>query len=241
MGYLIDPYIYGVATDFTVNLIAGWQFEDDLTDYTTNHDGTGSGTPTFEDGKVDRCMHLSGVSQYVTISDHNDLSFTDGSDTAHSWAFWVNPDSHSSTIETIFWKGGGATDREYRLQLDSASGLWWRLMTPTTNYIGINYNSGWGNDTWFHVVLTYDGSESETGLTMYINGSDISGTQAESGTYTGMVNSSIDLSIGTRTDIPTSNEMHGELDELKLWSYELSAAEALELYNLENAGTSVLP
>ena len=66
--------------------------------------------------------------------------------------------------------------------------------------------------------------------------------QSQLGTYTGMTASSNNLVIGTRSWAVGVSELNGQLDEVKIWKgRELSQTEVTELYDLENAGTSVLP
>lgn len=93
-----------------------------------------------------------------------------------------------------------------------------------------------------HIVATYDGSKTVSGLKFYINGIEQGNLAVEVGTYTGM-NSATQQTTNVGT-IPSNTNyiFSGLIDELHVYKdRELSAAEVLEIYNTENGGTSILP
>ena len=88
---------------------------------------------------------------------------------------------------------------------------------------GSTYNDG----TWKHVVVTYTGNGSRTGLSIYVNGiSDTvaSGNNTNPGT---LVNS--DLRIGSRGG-GAPPQFQGLMDDVRLYSRALSATEVSQLY-----------
>jgi len=231
------------ATDFTTDLVASWQLSGDYTDYTGNHDATKTGTVNFIAGKVDNAALFDGSSDYLTVTDHADFSFTDGNDVAFSMACWVKFDVVQN-CEFINKRNPAGTGREWMFDY---TGTAYRLLimslsdTPNNN-IKIEYTTTPTVDVWYHIVVTYDGSETKEGFTMYVDGADVSGTQSEVGTYTGMTDGTSDVIIATRAWDVANGELDGALDEMKVYKgRELTAVEVLEMYTSENAGTSVLP
>ena len=68
----------GGGTDFTTNLVASWQFENNFNDYTGNHNATATGTVTNNtSGKVGNQADFGGETDYLTAPDHDDFSFLD--------------------------------------------------------------------------------------------------------------------------------------------------------------------
>ncbi len=89
------------------------------------------------------------------------------------------------------------------------------------------YNTGISVNNWYHVCATYDGSSSQNGISLYINGVEVVGTRAMGGTYTAM-HSSNNIRIGGR-DLAT--RFIGRIDEVAIYSDELTAPEVTTLYN----------
>lgn len=88
-----------------------------------------------------------------------------------------------------------------------------RIYTPATFSLG----------TWYHYVLTYDG----TTLSLYING-----TLADSATKTISVDTSYNrLNFGSNYFNDASTRFDGYLDEFGIWTRCLTSTEASQLYN----------
>ena len=240
LGFFKQP---NNSTDFTTNLVASWQFEGDYTDYKENHDATKTGTVNFVAGKVGNGALFDGSSDYLTVTDHADFSFTDGNDVPFTLATWVKFDVVQN-CEFINKRDPAATGREWMFDY---TGTAYRLLIMSlsdspNNNIKIEYTTTPTVGVWYHVVVTYDGSETKEGFTMYVDGSDVSGTLTEIGTYTGMTAGSSDVVIASRAWDTANGELDGALDEMKVYNgRELTSDEVLEMYNSENAGTSVLP
>ena len=239
---------YRLTTPYTENLVASYNFDSDFTDYTGTHNPSSTNLVTagFAGGKVSNAVDFQNSnSSYIVIPDSNDLSFTDGvNDLPFSISLWVKFDALTN-IGAFLWKGGGSSDREYRLQTQTHQhGFMIRIMDPTTNILerfalsGVNLVTG----NWYHIVATYDGSKTGAGLNLYVNGVASTETPVETGTYTGMVNSSFPLAIGNRADTLSTLSIDGLMDEVHIWkNRELTAAEVTDIYNIENAGNSILP
>jgi hypothetical protein len=244
--FILNPYRFGGAagTDFTTNLVASWQFENDFLDYTANnHDATKTGTVNFATGKVGNAADFIGVFDLLTVADSDDFSFTDGiTDLPFSISFWVNIDVLGAFIVLLNKRDGSISNREWDIFVSTTGTIGMQLFSPTNspdNRLNIT-QAGLVINTWYHLVFTYDGTEAKEGLKLYLDGVS-TGTQAEVGTYAGMTNTISSLTLGSAFHDNTL-ELDGKMDEVKIWKgRELSQAEVTELYDLEKAGTSVLP
>lgn len=83
--------------------------------------------------------------------------------------------------------------------------------------------------TTIHVAATYDGSESGTGMILYINGSAVSSTAASNGSYDYMGDYGAALAIGT--DIRIGDYANGRIDDVRIFNKILSATEIGETYS----------
>ena len=75
---------------------------------------------------------------------------------------------------------------------------------------------------WYHIVSTYDGSRTNAGLKIYVNGSEAASTGANS-MNAGAWTNNADFKVGRSTD--------GHIDEVSVYNSELSATDITTLYN----------
>ena len=196
-----------------------------------------SGTTTVKSSTKFKTKSISfdGTDDYISISDHDDFTFNDGSsDTAFSIQAWIKISDTATDEGSIVSKYNGNTASEWlfwqdngvlRVNLYDSS-----QTTPTVNSIKLTGNSAnITNNNWHHVVVTYDGSESHTGLTGYVDGSQISATTELSNTYTGMINTTVPVQIGGNQ--AGSFDFEKRIGSVAIFTKELTSTEVLELYN----------
>ncbi|MBF0196347.1 MAG: hypothetical protein HQL32_01485 [Planctomycetes bacterium] len=85
------------------------------------------------------------------------------------------------------------------------------------------------DNTWHHIMVTYDGSASSSGLHLYVNGAD-QATSIASDTLSGNLLSTEAFHLGN-SPLASGNEFDGSLDEFALWNKALSANEIDNIYN----------
>ena len=193
----------GAGPDFTTNLIAYYNFNNNVLDQKNSYDGSWSGTSAYATGKSGQAISNNGnTANYISIADADAFSFTNGtSDIPFSISFYHY--SNSSSEQMIINKMGASNNREW--YIDSLSnqikvGLY-NSDGGTTNFIGRDFNHTRNNNTWYHYVLTYDGSETDAGIKMYIDGVLNTGSPVNGGTYTGMANLVQETVIGRFNDL----------------------------------------
>jgi len=218
-GLVLDaPLISGYLQSATV--------ASDRTPY-SNH-GTATGTPpTFgADG-----VTLNGTSDYIDFGDADVFSPTDGAgnDKPFSGSVWANMTDATSCWMIV--KDDTAGIREWAFGANSSDVLALFLFTNTASNRILCYSDTAitaYEGSWTHFGFAYDGSESPSGITIYINGQDISCLTDSTGSYTGVVNGTEPLVLGT---IPGSGGWcSGSFFGPKLYNRVVSAAEFAQAY-----------
>lgn len=119
----------------------------------------------------------------------------------------------------IFYQFSGAGNVRPQIRLFSAS--------STSSYIGIRATSYEAVGTgWHHVGVSCDGSGTTAGFKMYINGAAVSATPVVSGSFVS-VTSFFEIRVGTYF----GNNWNGYIDEVALFSAELTASDFANIYN----------
>ena len=221
----------GATPSLRASLVDFWKAENN-DNGEKGHDGTSTDI-TYASGKRGNAFSLNGTSSFIGYSDSNDYSFTNGSgtDLPFSMSFWINPDDVSNNRPPAS-KYEDAQPEYFIIVRGSTSKLLVRLYSELTLSVHIQRESNtvMSTGSFQHYVVTYDGSESETGINIYRNGVLDNGTATETGTYAGMDNGTATFKIGRWDD----NYYDGLEDEIKLYSRELKSIEAKMDYNSGN-------
>jgi hypothetical protein len=191
--------------------------------------------------------------QYVNIRvpDNDVFSFGNGtSDIPFSFSFWIYMNSWGAGATTKYtfiiarkenvspW-----TNVEYQVDTTTDLSTFYRLntilyMTGGTVNIRcvVDLTSGFIN-AWRHIVITYDGSGSESGLNTYIDGVKQTSTNTMNGTYTAMSNTSAPLIFSGQRSLTTSSYgIDGILDEVSIWRNRVLGHEDVQLLYNEGNG-----
>ncbi len=175
-------------------------------------------------------LDFDGVDDFVTMGDSNTFSFGDGTDDSpFSYSFWIN--AVDVTNSGLINKDASSNE-EYHALISSGNRFRYRLYDNSTNgYIQaqINATANTWEGSWQHLVCTYDGSASASGITIYLNGSAPTQTTSSNGEYTAMENTTAALNMGRNER--GSQYFDGKIDEVSLWNKELSEGEVTAIYN----------
>lgn len=203
--------------------------------------------PNYYDQHVNKkAILLDGTNDHVLISDQDAFSFTDGSDdkpfSISAWVYVgdISADNGpfvskinflvSTRTEYLFKHSNGKLEMFMYDTLKSASGHAIKAVADATSLT---------DNTWHHVVMTYDGSGAHTGITLYTDGAATTSTNSETGTGTGgydkMTNTSTPLVLGATQDgaaNSTANRVfEDKLADVCIFDKELSASEVTEIYS----------
>jgi len=198
--------------------------------------GTFVNSPIWVPGKYGSAIQfVAGDSDYITIGDKDAFSFTTGSaDLPFSIVSSFKSTDLTNTNAIISkFTDDSPWNAEWSLFHLSGGGIRAQLMDgASTVRISITSSSTYGTNTQVHVVFTYDGSGSETGLNFYINGVlDSTATKAKDGAYAKMDNLTCSVEIGVHNREGIARHFEGLIDFVDIYSRELSASEIALLYN----------
>jgi hypothetical protein len=228
-----------LGDNFLTNLVAYWAFENNVNDALGVHNGTTVGSPTYTTGKNNQAIDFGDdtVIRYVDFADSNDFSFTDGvTDLPFSISFWVNFSTFTNNNFLITKRQGNTNPVEWQIARVNASqkiDIFLFSQNSTANSIAAESNNITTTNTWFHCVVTYNGSSLNTGLNIYINGLNDTANRGGAGTYVMMSNTTSIVTMGrARFSTSANNKHRGLLDEVAIWkNRELTASEVTKLYN----------
>lgn len=233
-----SDYLLTCPNPIEDNLVLFYKFNE--TSGTTATDSSGNGIDGTvvnaninQTGLIDKCYEFNNgtTDEYVSIPDNDLLSFGSGD---FGIEIWVNPSANFGRIINKYNATTG--DLEWRLFIQS-SVIQFFAYTDASNYLGIADNATIGTGSWQQVFITYD---SVNGLSMKIDNVDASFSPVETGTYTGMSNTTQPVILGQQADDLTgSNRYSGLIDILRIWKgYAPTEDEITTLYNSGNGTES---
>ena len=199
----------------------------DLSRY--HHEGTATGTPPTW-GAVGSGVALNGSSDYVLVPDHDAFTFGDGAgnDSPFSVCAWVNMVDATQFPLIVRRISGAVADQDWGLYVSSDDKLYFRLFDDDASASIYAMSSSVvtaRENLWTLFCGVYDGSESETGVNLYQNGSALAQTQIGSG-YTSMTNKAMDTWIGKHT----TSYSNGSIWWAQIYARALSVPEIGEMY-----------
>ena len=182
---LISP-IPPAGTNYSLNLddylVSYWRFSSNYslnTNITLDETGTNNAycvnmtsCPIFNstDWIGGSFEFISSSNRFFNVTDSDSLSFGNGTaDKPFTLMTWVYI---KTTKFRIFSKGGFLDRGEYLFSLDGSGRLYLALMDASAshNYIGRRYGVALSTNTWYHVVATYNGSQTPSSVKLYLNG-----------------------------------------------------------------------
>ena len=189
----------------------------------TNLTGTAS-TPSFSNTKS---IDLDGIDDYVDCGDNDNLSFGNGTtDSPFSISAWVNmTDASKFRIISKY----ASSNQEYLLATDSTDKIVFTLYDDSKGgTISRKYNTALTSFEcqWIHLAFTYSGNSLNSGLKIYLNGTQVDNLDNGTGSYTAMENTTQPLEIGKLT----TSYANGLIDEVAIFNSELSASDISTIY-----------
>lgn len=231
---IVGSSVSGFTGDTTLNtgLAHGWLFESDATDAIGSANGTLSEpAPAFTAAKNGNGQVMTG-SQFSQMAAANLPALGNGTaDNPFSLSFWFNASNTNSEI--LISQATGATNGIWDIAKSTSGGqfiLRLRLFDDSNSARITVATGGLATATVYHLVATYDASEGNAGMRLYINGVNVSTSRDSTGTYVAMEALALNLLVGARNPAVPALQFNGWIDELYLWQRELTAAEVVELY-----------
>lgn len=179
---------------------------------------------------------LDGVDDFLEIADSPDFTFGDGvSDDPFSVTTWLVPEGTSAG--GVISKASGNVAGEWYI-LFSASEIFFALVDDSAGArlrVSASLPSGL---SWRHLACTYDGSATNAGMKIYLDGASVSTSNSNFGSYTAMENTTEVVRIGARG---SSEVYQCKLNHTSLFDRELSAAEVALIAGYGRPGATTLP
>ena len=207
------------------DLLAYYTADNTPNDALDTYNGTLVNGTTYGTGIINQGFSLDGVNDTVDFG--NVLDF-DGS-TPFSISCWINGSSLGSTTKIFLAKCSNTTPfNGYTFGVTSAKNVYFQLSNDAnTNFLAIINTATLSDSTWYHCLMTYDGSKSSSGLKVYVDNA-LNTQTIFSDTLTGSISNTKSFKIGARDN---GFFYGGLVDEISVFNRELTASEVTQLYN----------
>ena len=184
--------------------------------------------------------YTGSTGSYTVGSNQPEYSFerTD----AFSLAFWASIDSSAGTI--LSKMDALNNFRGYDIYLDSATGFvhFNLISTVSTNAINVTSTaSQFSTGSFFHGLVTYDGSVAGAGVNMYVDGSSVATTVNIDNLSATTITSAVFRAGGRTAGSGGSVPYDGKASDICVFDAELSSADAAELYGGPEPLNTVAP
>jgi len=218
-------FVIGQRTIRSESVLAShWELDEGAG--TTTNDAVAGGTGTLQDdamwttGKSGAAVNMDGAGDYIS------LPRIDVTGSAITLSAWVKNSSfatgveqrfvskaYDSSEERTYWMLGQTTaGGQNRLQFRLKAGGSTATLTASTGTLPLN--------TWYHAAATYDGST----MRLYLNGTEV-GSVAESG----LISRGRNVPVNLGRSPEGSNYLRGAIDDVRIYSSALTAAEVAAL------------
>lgn len=184
-------------------------------------------------------MEFDGSSDYVTMGNVLDTSSTGAS--AFSMSCWFKTSASGGTYYLISKaKNSGQLDG-YQLWINSNGEIRFFLGSYTgaaasSPWIYVKTTTTWNDGNWHNAVLTYNGNQNTSGLTLYVDGNPEPLATVFNNTPS-ISSTDSEFMIGARGKSgDVGGFFEGKIDEVSFFNVELTAQEAQSIYNATETG-----
>ena len=194
--------------------------------------GTGTGSRNRK-----LVMELDGTGDYIEIGNYSIFNFTDGAgdDAPFSMSAWVQTVSVSDQGAIISKNSGSGVASNWLFVHDGGK-VWGIIYDGSGNNLNaIRVRSDslglLPPGEWVNVLFTYNGSNSQAGMNLYVNGQAVSVTRDSPGVYSGLTATASPVRIGANAASGIGNEFEKFITEAVIYGFEVDATDAEEIYN----------
>lgn len=167
-----------------------------------------------------KSLTLNGTNEYFTLGTGFNFTNGSGTDTAFSitgWFFFPDATSRGLVSKRSVWE----------FALNPSDQVVVNIYTSGVIYIGRTTAALTSlQNQWVHLAMTYSGSETNSGVKIYVNGGRADTADSSAGSYTGMPSSTTTVTLGALE--ATLRWFGGYMGRVCIWNKELSDAEVKE-------------
>jgi hypothetical protein len=192
------------------------------------------GNENYVDGVVSKAHRFDGFTWFSTPQSHEYVYDFDVN-TPKSFSFWYRADEWTGHMYILTKKGDheGGHKLGYSIGLTTNGTIWYEERSETqTLYTRTKFDSS-NKDYWTHVIITNKGTGFVNDVLFYINGTVVEKDSPESAPTVNQISTSIlndePLVIGSFRGWYGWNFI-GALDDIRIYDYELTPDQALQLY-----------
>lgn len=237
-GFSLAVQPGGLKASYSFDEPSGLTILDGSASANSGRIGSAGGRAT---GKVGSGLAMNGLNTDAQIPDNTALP-TGSNVTVMVWAKQSAAAVNEAFVSQWDYTGAQPVSGAWAVQTSNTDASRVRVFIaagtadPGNNYVDTPVSS-WTTGAWHHVAFTFDGTQSAASrVKVYIDGVE------QTGSVTGTIPATIPdaaaaLDIGDFHGL--DRQLHGALDEVKLFNRTLSAAEVKAEYDAENAGNSV--
>lgn len=240
-------FFNSASSNLSKNLLAYYKFENNVIDSTGLSPAATSTGVDYVVGKVNNAVRFDSSTDRVDIPDSNNFSFitTPGIDVPFTISMWVYFTAFSSLANFLINKRTNSAGNDewqfFRRNIDGALAFIKYDRVNNAIFQGVATSTvPFSLNTWYHVVITDDGTKTNAGMNLYINSIQQTKINVNAGTYTGMPNGTGITRIGLNSwNLTEPTVAHqGYIDECCVWkNRELTQSEINYLYNSGNGRT----
>lgn len=175
--------------------------------------------PAFQAGWIEKALRLEGNETHVEAGNTGDFEYNE----AFSISVWIKYEEKNGTIVSKMNDSGVNQGWDFGMNDNRA---WVHIIHRwDTNAIKVLSKEKVPAGAWQHLLATYDGSSKAAGVKIYLNGKALT-LEVERDNLTASINTSAPFRIGRREG---GGAYKGWIDDLRLYTRVLSAAEATQL------------
>jgi hypothetical protein len=226
------------VSDLEAGLVASYAFDGDASDESGNgYDGTVTGATltTNRFGDVDGAYYFDGIDDRIDLPSET-LNFERTN--AFSQSLWIKTSDDDAGNIILAKMASDSSYRGWCLAMKNGLLSTYLINNGTTqNRLRVDGTTLINDDQWHHLVVTYDGSSMASGVAVYIDGS-LENSVIVADTLSGTILNSVTPTIGSRS---SESYYEGSIDDIRIYSRTLSAAEVEELYTESDSAGSEEP
>jgi len=231
---IYEEGVLGEAFNSPTDYVAYWTLNEasgNFLDSSANsHTATPIASPTYgETGQVGDAVLFNGTSQYATVVNHADLRPSNLTVSA-----WVKTSTTQNAILSVWDTVSGGTRYGFRIYVDGSGSFVLEVADGTGSVQGTNWEVCESaklvdDDTWHHVVGTFDGTD----MLVYVDG--VLETSVNFPLTIGYGTPRPRIGVRDSTFYGVQHYFDGTLDDIKLYDYAITAQEVQDTF-LEDGG-----
>lgn len=211
------------------NLVSYWKMDGNSNDSKGSNNGTDTNI-TYGAGKFGQSAGFAAASTSKIAIAGMALNYTHT--TAFSWGFWLNPSDTTTgyIMDSNVSPGAGALFVDINKDAVSSGKLTFEIGKSGTGVTQLTSSTSYVTGEWEFYVATHDGANN---MKLYRNGVSVGTATYSNGAAT---STGSGLYLGYASN--NSNYITGNMDDVFVFSDELTSTEILTLYNLVVGGGS---